>query len=82
MYQLILLKKARKNLKKIPKSWQIRIYQKIKELQRNPLLGKKLKDKYKNYFSVRVWPYRIIYQVFKKQLIILIIKIHHRGGVY
>ena len=82
MYQLIVLKKVRKNLKKIPKSWQIRIYQKIKELQRNPFLGKKLKGQYKNCFSARVWPYRIIYQVFEKQLIILIIKIHHRGEVY
>lgn len=82
MYQAVILEKARKSLKGIPKSWQIRIYQKIKELQKNPFIGKKLKGKFRQCYSVRVWPYRIIYQIYKKQLVIVIIKIGHRAGVY
>lgn len=82
MYQVIILAKAKKELKRIPKSWQIRIYEKIKVLQKNPFAGKKLSGGLKDYYSIRVWPYRIIYQIYKKQLIIIIIKIAHRGSIY
>lgn len=82
MYQIIILPKAKKGLKRIPKSWQIRIYEKIKVLEQNPFAGKKLSGELKDYYSIRVWPYRIVYQIYKKQLIIIVVKIAHRGGVY
>lgn len=36
----------------------------------------------KNEWSLRVWPYRIIYQIKNKELVILIIKVGHRQGIY
>ncbi|MBU4299512.1 type II toxin-antitoxin system RelE/ParE family toxin [Patescibacteria group bacterium] len=33
-------------------------------------------------YSYRVWPYRIIYRIYKNLLLIIVIRIGHRQGVY
>jgi mRNA interferase RelE/StbE len=48
----------------------------------NPYVGKKLKGKYKDALSYRVWPYRIQYIINKNELVVLVIRIDHRQGVY
>ncbi|MBU1177273.1 type II toxin-antitoxin system RelE/ParE family toxin, partial [Patescibacteria group bacterium] len=44
----------------------------------DPYLGKRLKGELKSYYSYRVWSYRIIYEIKKKELVILIIRIDYR----
>jgi len=52
-------------------------------LAEDPFAGKKLKGKASRLvFSLQVWPFRIIYQIFKNQLLVLIIKVGHRKDVY
>ncbi|PIR90523.1 hypothetical protein COU05_01580 [bacterium (Candidatus Gribaldobacteria) CG10_big_fil_rev_8_21_14_0_10_37_21] len=41
-----------------------------------------MKGAYKNYYSYRVWPYRIIFQIVKKQLLVFILRIGKRKNVY
>ena len=74
--------KARKNLDKIPEDYRTRIIAALDEIVLDPFFGKKLSGKKKGQYSVRVWPYRIIYIILKKELIILVIDVDHRGGVY
>lgn len=73
---------AHKNLKKIPRQWQTRIINIIQQLKSNPFLGKKLHGDFEGMYSVRAWPYRIIYQIQQKELRIIIINIAHRQSVY
>lgn len=82
MYKIEFEKKARKNLKKINSEWALRISQTIKELQKNPHIGKKLDGSRKGQRVIRVWPYRIIYRIREKELIIIVLDIAHRQGVY
>jgi len=82
MYRVFLSPKARKSLAKLPKTFQLKVRNVIASLKFDPYIGKKLEGKYKNDYSVRVWPYRIIYTIKKKQLIIEVIEIEHRGGAY
>ena len=82
MYKVIVPKKIQKKIFKIPIPWQKRILLILKSLETDPFIGKKLEGKYKDCYSIRIWPYRIIYSVIKKELIIEVIEIEHRGGAY
>lgn len=82
MYKVEFTKKARKQLLKFPKEYQVRIRNKIDTLVSDPFSGKPLEGKYKGEYSLHVWPYRIIYLILKQKLIIEVIDIHHRQGAY
>ena len=81
-YKVILSRKAEKGLDKIQYPWRGRILIVLKKIEQDPFIGKKLEGKYKNDYSLRVWPYRIVYTIEKKQLIVEVIEIEHRGGAY
>lgn len=82
MYIVEFTKTARKHLLKLPKEYQTRIRNRIDILLENPLSGKPLEGEYKGLFSLRVWPYRIIYKILKQKLIIEVIEIKHRQSAY
>jgi mRNA-degrading endonuclease RelE of RelBE toxin-antitoxin system len=73
--------KVRKNLNKIPEDYRLRIRQTLREILVNPFAGKALSGDRKGQYSVRVWPYRIIYIIKKTELIILVVDIDHRGHI-
>lgn len=81
-YKTIIEKRARKQILKLPKNYQIKIYNAIFSLADDPFQGKKLEGELKGQYSIRIWPYRIIYQIYKKELIIIIIDMGYRQGVY
>lgn len=82
MWQLRFEKKAQKDLYKLPLQYQKRVYSVLPILQINPYVGKKLGGELNGYFGYRVWPYRIIYKIFKKILLIFVVRIGHRQGIY
>jgi len=81
-YQVIIPAKVQKELNKIPVNYHRKITAVLVVLSNNPYSGKKLKGERKGEWSLIVWPYRIIYRIKKYQLVVLIIKIGHRQGVY
>ena len=82
MYRIEIEKPARKRLAKIPKKFQYKIIEAIESLSYDPFLGKKLEGEFEGKYSLRVWPYRVIYRIFKKEIFILILDIGHRQGIY
>ena len=81
-YHVKLKPKAEKELNKLSKKDYYRIITALVGLAADPFIGKKLEGKYKDCCSIRIWPYRIIYQISKKQLLIFIIRIGQRQGIY
>ena len=59
-----------------------RMAQVLDDLQLDPFQGKPLKGKLKGRYSYRVSTYRIIYTVFRNQLLVMVIDIGHRRDVY
>jgi len=82
MWTIRFEKRAKKDLDKIPQQYQKRIFSVLPILQLNPYVGKKLEGELDGYYAYRVWPYRIIYKIFKEILLVMISRIGHRQGVY
>lgn len=80
--KLILAPKAVKQYKKLPRKEQNKLKQKLFSLESNPYSGKPLKGELSGYYSLRVWPYRIIYTIHKHLKQIHITAILHRQGAY
>lgn len=74
--------KAEEELSKLSKKDQERILAALVVVSENPFAGKKLEGEFKSYRSLRVWPYRIIYTIYQKERLILVIRIGQRQGVY
>jgi mRNA interferase RelE/StbE len=82
MLKLVIHRKAQKSLERLPKKHKQHVLAAIDLLLANPYLGKKLEGDYLGSYTLRVWPYRIIYTFEKKQLTIYVLDIGHRQGVY
>lgn len=82
MYKIVFSRLAQKNLEKISQEYKMHIFSALFELKKEPFLGKKLKGKFNDCFSLRVGIYRIIYKIYKKELNILVIRIGHRQRIY
>ena len=69
-----------KQLKKLPLSEKKKVVRKLEALNDDSQAGKALKGELKGLYSVRAWPYRIIYSINKS--IITIFSISHRQTGY
>lgn len=81
-YSIIIPKKVQKQLQKIPLIRRKKIRKTIAFLAFEPSLGKKLTGEFKDKRSIRIWPYRIIYKIYKKKVVVLILSVTHRQGAY
>ncbi len=81
-WEVRLTKEAQKELNRIPAFYQTKIILAFQCLAQDPFSGKKLNGKLSGLYTYRVWPYRIIYKLYKNQLLIIIIHITHRQGAY
>lgn len=74
--------KVQKKIDKLPEQYRQRVLDILDMIEVNPFLGKKLHGDKEGQYSFRVWPYRVIYKIYKKELLVLVIDFGHRGGVY
>ena len=74
---------ARRALKRLETPIQRRVGAAIDDLAVNPRPSgvKKLADT-ENHWRIRVGEYRVIYQIFDRVLVIVIVAVGHRGDVY
>lgn len=81
-YQVVLPRRAQRDLDKIEIKHRGKVLESLVILAKDPYVGKKLSGKFKECWSYRVWPYRIIYKILKGELVVLIIRIDQRKGAY
>ena len=81
-YIVYLSKKAQKQLDKISDNIAAPILDAIGDLEYNPRPAGFKKLKGREGFRIRVGDYRIIYNIFDKQLVVDIITLGHRKEVY
>lgn len=81
-YEVEVSPSARKSLTKIPKKDRLRIEGVIEILRSNPYPPAATKLTERSEYRVRIGSYRIIYDVVKGRLVILVLTIGHRKDVY
>ena len=74
--------KARKQLRKLPRTEGLKVARKLQELDQIPFAGKPLTGKLKGLYSLRAWPYRIVYDVDTHRQAVTIHTIEHRQSAY
>ena len=76
-------KSAAKELKKLPHDSKKLVWEKISaKLIVNPYIGEKMAGKFKGLWRLRAGDFRIIYEIQKNKIIILILKISDRKDAY
>lgn len=82
IFKLLLSPKANYFLNKLNKEDKERIKKKLKQLKKNSELGKPMMGKLSGLWSLRLGKYRVLYQIRKTEVIILVLKIGHRKNIY
>ena len=82
-YEVRMLASARRALRKLDKGVQARLTKAIDKLAENPRPHGCSKIKgVKNTYRIRVGDYRVLYEIRDKVLVVLVVEIGHRRGVY
>ena len=82
-YEIEITRTAEKRLKTIPRQERGRIVDAMLALSRDPRpRGSRKLQGYADVFRIRVGSYRILYSVEQRRLIIIILKVGHRGDIY
>lgn len=78
--QLEYKSQAIKQLKRLPLREKKKVVRKLEFLVKDPWLGKPLKGELEGFYSLRAWPYRIIYKISNRAIIIF--SVTHRRAAY
>jgi mRNA interferase RelE/StbE len=71
-----------RKLARVNRNFLISLSKHIDSLAENPYLGKPLKGDKKGCYSLRYGDYRIIYEIYTAQKVVLIIRVGHRKEIY
>lgn len=82
MYRIIIKKKAKKFIDKLPKNERKRIALEIEQLSNGEDIKRLKGENNKGLFRLRVGDYRIIYSVDNGELIVYVIDAGNRGEIY
>lgn len=82
MYRIIIKKKAKKFIDKLPKNERKRIALEIEQLPNGEDIKRLKGENKKGLFRLRVGDYRIIYSVDNGELIVYVIDAGNRGEIY
>lgn len=81
-YRLTFKKSVTKDFRSIPKDDVARILMRIKALDDDPRPMGSEKLSGQERYRVRPGMYRIVYEIFDEELVIIVVKVGHRRGVY
>ena len=82
MYELLISKKAEREIEKLPFEIQDKIFEALLDIRQDPYFGKPLTEEYEGYFSYKIGVYRIIYKINEKDKKVFISTAGHRSIVY
>ena len=83
MYTIEIERRCLRELKQLDKSVVRKAFNLIETvIAKDPYSGKELKGNYRGLYSYRFSDYRIIYEIKKAKLLVVVLRIRHRKEVY
>jgi mRNA interferase RelE/StbE len=82
-FQIEIKPAAQRQIKKLPPSIQEKIFQALEELkfEPRPSNAKKMVGE-ENAYRVRVGKYRIVYEIYERVLLVVVVQVGHRREIY
>ncbi len=82
-YRVKIKSSAQKEIRKLPTSTRKKVVEIIDELYKDPLPNdaEKIKGS-RNTYRIRQGVYRIVYELYKNELLVVVIRVRHRKAVY
>ena len=81
-YQLSFTERAKKDIEHTSPSFYPRLLRAFELISENPHVGKTLKGNLRGQYSYRVGDHRIIYEILREKILVIILKIGHRKEIY
>jgi mRNA interferase RelE/StbE len=81
-YSIKIKGSAAKALQRVGHADRVRVVEAIDRLSEEPFAGGVLKGEFSGLRRLRVGDYRIIYEVVRSRLMILVVRVAHRGMAY
>ena len=81
-FALLVKPQAQKSINKLSVKDRGRVLSALEAIQADPYSGKKLHGQRMDEYSARVWPYRLVYKIYKEKLVVVVVEFDHRQGVY
>jgi len=81
-YRVRIKRSAAKALAKIPPPARLRLVQAIDRLAVEPHAGGVLKGEFAGLRRIRLGGYRIIYEIYERELTVLVVRVAPRGSAY
>ena len=81
-YSLVYLPGAVRDLRKLPEDVVERARRGLERFAQTPELGNRLAEPLAGLWSYRVGDYRIVYQLRRRELLVMIVMIGHRRAIY
>lgn len=81
-YSVRIKRSAARELARIPQPTRTRLARAIDGLGERPLAGVALKGGMRGLRRLRVGAYRIVYELLDDELVVLVVRVAHRAGVY
>jgi mRNA interferase RelE/StbE len=81
-YSLQIRASAAKALRGITREDRLRLIEAIDRLRTEPTAGSALKGEFAGLRRLRVGSYRIVYEVIRQELVVLVVRVGHRSRVY
>ena len=81
-YNIRIKKSVEKDILSYDKHTRTRLLKTISKLKQNPYLKSKKLSTTNHLYRVRIGKYRVIYEIIKKDAVIMVYKIGHRKNIY
>ncbi len=82
MWAIRLSKQAGEFYQELTGKHRVQVDNALSLIQQDPRQGKSLRGDLKGYWSFRVGIYRVIYTIHKQEVVVSILRIHHRKEAY
>jgi mRNA interferase RelE/StbE len=84
MYDVVFTRQAAKSFQKLPRSIALRVREKLAEVAADPFAQHRAVTKLQNRpgYRLRIGDWRVIYDLQKEELVVIVLKIAPRGEVY
>jgi mRNA interferase RelE/StbE len=82
MYKIFYTDEACRQINALPIKNKQQIKNAVERLSDDPRQGKMLRHELKGLWSYRIGTYRIVYKIYEKEIILMVLTVGHRKDVY